>query len=244
MAEGTELETGGGSAWNIQADVEAWQEAPISEEEFDPKAQAEPDVEEEAEEEAEAGPETPPKAKVKRMKMTIEVIDNILAASMVMLAKEKPSQIAKYKAEESYKDEMAEYMAMCKGSFELKPEWMLVIVALIAYGPLFVQAYQTRKQKDNPKQTEKSSSAKQDDDDDVDTYVVEKDGEAKEVSKEEFEALTKTALAPIKEVRKNTNQCHNCGKPTKNKKFCSRECSLETVNRAKKLKKEESTTVG
>lgn len=203
------------------------------------------DQEAEEEEEAEEPePKKSSKQKVNECKMFVEFIDMGMSFVLTMTAGDPPNEREKYCADEGYKQQMAEQMALCEWTPKLKPEYMLVFIALLAYGPHMVTAWKKRSareriKKDKEKKGEKVAPI---------IHMVEdpKTGEWVEVREDEFESAKSSPKEEpeiiIEGKSKTLKTCGVCGKPHNNKEYCSKKCNLEAQrSKQAKAKREEAS---
>jgi hypothetical protein len=182
------------------------------------------------------------KQKVNECKMFVDFFDMGMSFVLTMTAGDPPNQRESYCAEESYKTQMAEQMALCEWTPKLKPEYMLVFIALLAYGPAMVTAWKKRTAREKIKKDREKKGQ------DVGPiiHMVENPhtGEWEEVDENGFAEQKASKANPDVEVKGGGNSmkiCGVCGAPHKNKKYCSKECNLKAARAQKeKLQREEA----
>jgi hypothetical protein len=156
----------------------------------------------------------------------LELADTAISFGLCFLAGKDPKSRSDYQADDDYKKQMAEQMALCDWNPKVKPEYMLIFFALMAYGPSAIDAYKLRTAKAKAKAKAKKSSGE------------------KSVVEMEIDPETGDFYDPADEVKSSpkssdANECKVCGKLTKNKHLCSRECSSTAARAAKEKKKRE-----
>lgn len=152
----------------------------------------------------------------------LELADTAISFGLCFLAGRDPKERSEYQADEDYKKQMAEQMALCDWNPKVDPKYMLMFIALMAYGPSVVDAYKRRTASVKAKKAQK----------------------AKGVVEMEIDPETGDYFDPAEEVNpkpkmKVVNECRVCGKSTSNKSYCSRECAATGARAAREAKMRE-----
>lgn len=218
------------SEFNLDDFMGEYQEPPITKEQEEARQKEHEQAQEEQKQEEEAAGAfsgASQKQKKDQYKFVIEIVDQVMSFILVMFAQDPATNASEFQADDSYKDQMAEYMAMCDWKVELKPEWMLFLVALMAYGPLAFDAWKRRSAREKIKKSKKEEGTFEDGEI---IHMVQdpKTGEYVEVSEEVFNQPSKTSSSngqtKTTDQKKKLNECKVCGTLTKNKHYCSKAC--------------------